>query len=465
MVLCSWRRPRFIDELVNAAGALYEMLCDDVTWAGFAESELDFTSWDAYRVYAANLLLAPLIDQQRDLSSQLEDILQYHDGWMRRGLVGNLIELGYWKTGYTTAEINALPIIGSDDLTAEPTPEPTGYDDCVTEVIVNYCDRDQYFHKIPSAPWKNPGLRKILLEDRQALLDRPHITKSESAQLYGQNYGQQRGRPGMKCTLQVKLNRIEAIEDAAGHRIIGQVVRVDSASLNVEVAYRVWSCDYAADSDGSCTLQVVNERSIWPTFFQQPPPGRIGNFKVIVPAIVNYKAFELPAGLKKTTGIELFVLAQRPGRLVSGFKLWHSFDDAAFYENNPPMVFGAYGVLTVAYPNTTADLDQTVGMTVELFGVDLIPDSNGHILDYTVLCFCDNEIMSCGLQTALGSGVYKVWMYRGRYGTVKSTHAIGAKAFFILRANIFGAANKLFLPGDDAASKASKLHRSPDLRP
>jgi hypothetical protein len=86
-------------------------------------------------------------------------------------------------------------------------------------------------------------------------------------------------------------------------------------------------------------------------------------------------------------------------------------------------------------------------MEFSLFGVDGPLDSTNHILDYTVLCFVQSEIMSVGRLTALGGGVYRTYMYRARYGTAKVSHVVGTNCYFVMRENIVRLQNKSWEAG------------------
>jgi hypothetical protein len=434
------------DSGINPATVFFDWLSRSPFFLGIPESELDSPSFNAVKLAFADFKISVDTGEQQSTGLDLfAKLSEYGDFWLRRGLDGK-IELGYWQQG--NINTSGLPIIGTEDLVGEPSGSLNGYDDCYTEVRVRFRDREHFFHDAVAVAF-NPGLARVIGRQRSTSLDREWIIDAGVAQQYAQQWLQKYSRPGGSGdSLTVKLSSIEAIEDATDAPIFGQLVKLDIASWTEEIVVRVTRCKYPDDAGGACNLTYDVERSIWPILFIQPPPKKIGNFKVDVPAIVNYKLVELPSGLKTSSATQIFVLAQRPHPNIVGFKLWHSPDDVSYFQDNPPLTFAAYGVLTASYPDTTADVDQTVGMHFELLGVDLIPPSAGHILDYTVLCFVDGERMSVGLVTALGGGIYKSWMWRARYGTTKATHAIGAKAYFILRENIAPIANKSFVAGD-----------------
>ena len=78
---------------------------------------------------------------QTDLRSFLASLLGHFDGcFVRRG---TQISLGRWPVG--NIDTSTLPVIGSDDLYREDLVKPTGRDDNVTEVIVAFKNRKDYY--------------------------------------------------------------------------------------------------------------------------------------------------------------------------------------------------------------------------------------------------------------------------------------------------------------------------------
>jgi hypothetical protein len=459
----------FISSGVTVPGVLYEFTTDPIFGLGMADSELYEAGWVATEtVFAAtSIRIAPLITDQMDFKQLLSDLSPIGDLWMR--VRGAQFELGWWPTGLTATQIADLPVIGSDDIIEEGDIDSLGYfDDCVTEVNVAFSDGAHWFHT-DSVVYKNPALERQLGEKRPTYLDMTqYIIDAGVALQFATIYGTKYGRPKIGTTIKVKVERIEAIEDAAsGAPIAGQIVMIELASIELEIAFRVIDCQYPGDDTNFCTLTIENERAIWPSRYIQPPPPKLGNFRVTIPTIANHRVLELPSGLKDSQAIEVVTLAQRPQTSIAGFHVWTSIDNVTFDPAPVPCLFADYGtIVNAAYPSSTPADDTTVGMQVKFLGVDL-PASLSHTqkLDNVLLAFVDDEIMSIGTITPLGAGVYRCYAYRGRYGTPVDTHSIGAKVFMILRANIVPIANKNFVIGNDIYFKEQPYdsHQTFDL--
>ncbi len=67
--------------------------------------------------------------------------MEHIDGCLVRR--GTQISLGRWPVG--NIDTSTLPVIGSDDLYSEDLIKPTGRVDNVTEVIVAFKNREDYY--------------------------------------------------------------------------------------------------------------------------------------------------------------------------------------------------------------------------------------------------------------------------------------------------------------------------------
>lgn len=429
------------DDLANMVGVLFDWWVSNTIGMGIAETLLHQDSWEATRTALTNFRIAPLISEQNAFRSYLAELASYGELWMRRR--GLQLELGYWSQG--PLDVSALPLIGSDDVVGTAKLKHTGFSDCLTEVVVSYDDRDQHFNT-DSVRFPNPAMRLILGEPRTKTLEMRWFTKADTAMDYATRYGQRYGRPGINGTIPVKLEWVEAVEDAnGGASICGQRVRYDSVELGYEIVFRVNKCRYPAEDGTVCELTVENERAIWPTVFIQPPPKKIGNFVVDAPAIVNHRVVELPSGLKKSSATEVLVLAQRPAKNIVGFHVNTSVDNIDYDPAAKPSTFAAYGQIV----NVNFVSGFSTVMQLKLFGVDkIVTQTTAQRDDYNLLCFVEGEILSVGNVTAIGGGVYFVDFLNAIYGTVAATHVIGKVVYFIERDAIVRVSNKNFQVGN-----------------
>jgi concanavalin A-like lectin/glucanase superfamily protein len=130
--------------------------------------------------------------------------------------------------------------------------------------------------------------------------------------------------------------------------------------------------------------------------------------------------------------------------------------------------FGSQYGLTVAndgvgYPDTTDDVDETVGAIIDLFGFDLErikPQSDQARDDDTLLCWMNDEINSVGDQVALGSGRFRIFMRRAQFNTLKASHNIGALCWFAVRSDLLPIDNANFIPEAEVFFKLAPFSQS-----
>lgn len=425
------------DRGVNAAGVLFDWLTDPIFGLGFPEARLHEASFEAVKDAIDDLRISPLITGLQDARSIVGQLLEYPDLWLRRS--GTQLELGRWQHG--AIDVDALPTIGSDELTAEPDMRSYGYGETVNMVRVAFRNREKYFHDDISAPAFDASNFRIVGELRELILQRPWITDEELANRYGIEYLNYYSRPRMAGTQKVKREAVTTLG-----LLPGSLFRINSASYGLTLALRLIELEWPADRDGSCTLTLENERSIGPVPYVQPPAPGPGNFQITPIAIVNKRIWELPSGLKTSNRIQIAVLAQRPSPLIVGFRVHASPDDETYDLLAAHNNFAAFGkVVTADYPDSTADLDTLIGIQFELFGVDNITSqTDTQRDDNNLLLVVDNEVMSVGEVSALGAGKYKAFVRRELFGTEKATHAIDAHCWFILRERLVRIENQNF---------------------
>ena len=422
------------DRGVNLAGIAYEWFTDDVAWLGLPDIRLDQPSFESVRTTTDSIRTSPLITDQGGFRERLASLSEYGDIWVRIK-DGSKIELGRWEHG--NINIAALPTIDDSDLTEEPDITPSTFDDCATKVTVTYADREHNFEDQNSEPASNPYLLKLIGEPREVFLRRPWITDGALANRYAAEYAAMHARPRISGTVKIKRERAKA----KGLHVPGKLFVLNWASHDPPLAIVMRSTEVAwpGDKEAIASLTVENERAIWPSLYIPPPAPKPGNFVIQSVAIQNARIFELPGELRTSPFRQILVLAQRPSDIIIGFRLHVSSDAGSTYDLvEPQNNFAAYGkVVTANYPDNTDIIDSSVGIQVELFGVDtVVTQTDTQRDDGRMLLIVDNEIMSVGQVTALGAGKYRIYVRRAQFGTRKTAHNINATCWFILRERI-----------------------------
>jgi hypothetical protein len=284
----------------NAIALLYEWLVDDWFGVGLDPARLDHDEWVAAFAAAeeAGHHLSPLITDMTGFRQVVASMLEYFDGWIRRG--GTQLSVGFWRHGAT--DTGGLPSINDTVMTAEPALKSTGYGDTINQVNVAFRDRAKYWDDA-SQPANATGNLRIVGERRPESVSRPWIIDSAHAAAYATEYLNLRSQPSY--TGPVKLKR----EFAESQGILpGSLIKLDSGTYGLEIVCRVTEISYPADKDGGCELTLENERGLFPTIYYPVPPARVPDFLVIAARIVHARVLALPSGLKDSAAVEVAFL-------------------------------------------------------------------------------------------------------------------------------------------------------------
>lgn len=274
--------------------------------------------------------------------------------------------------------------------------------------------------------------RRQVGEIRPESLQRPWIIDRQHALNYAVEYLNLRSQPAL-------AGPVSAKRESAAAGLPGDLVRISSDSYGLSIICRITERANPSDRSGLVELTVENERGLYPVLFAPVPPPRIQDFLVVATVIEHARMFLLPSGLKDTANPQVAPLAERPDATLTGFRLHVSRDGTTYDLLVGDCPFAIRGELTAAYPATTAALDLSHTLSIEIDGIDadLVQSQSDGARDANdLLLFLDNEILSVGEVTAVGSGVYTLTVRRALYGTVKGAHGVGQEGYFLLRENL-----------------------------
>lgn len=448
----------FNNDGVNLIGAIYELETDDVIGLGKADSQLHQASWESALQYFANnnVRFSPMLDNQQDVKSMLTKLYEYGDLYRRDydGLDG----IGFWDRGPIV--INNLPLLTDDDLDGESEVVPGDVMDLTQRLVVNFDDQNHHYNERQATRFE-PAIRRIqgvnLPPDVE---DRPFFTNPQLANNYASELIGRRRIIPQTGSLPIKR---EWLDDApkVGGGDYGQVREGEryyweSDRYGIEQVMRINAITWEADKSGQAKLETEYERAlntqqqfVAPPVIELPP-----DFLVEPVAIINKRAMELPSGLKTLAVPQICILGQRPRLETIGFEVYASVDNTVFDDIAMQTSFAARGLIASAnYPNSTADLDTTVGMIADLYGPDQdtidVSQTDSQRDDKTVLVYhpASGDLCSLGQVIPLGSGRFKHFLLRKLYGTGKHTWNIGDEVWFIPRAAILPIGNRNFAPG------------------
>jgi len=117
--------------------------------------------------------------------------------------------------------------------------------------------------------------------------------------------------------------------------------------------------------------------------------------------------------------------------------------------------FAFKGQVFENYPDNTNIIDDVLGLTVQLNGLDtVLPALNSFdALTNKLLVFAGNEIMSVIAAPMVVPGRYELSVIRGRYGTAIENHPADQPVYIVLRESITPLIHPHFIPGNTARFK------------
>jgi hypothetical protein len=428
---------------VNPMGPQFEAFTDDLFGFGFPVGRLVSSTFQACAdaFDADGTKLAPVVRNASTGKSFLDSYRQNFDGWLRRN--GSSIEAGFFRHG--AIDVSALPEVNSDDLTAEPNIKPGDLSSTHNTFFVTYTNRAKW--------WKEDDTDRYIEQSNFFKIGRQTINRFQRHDIID---------GALAVRYATEFGAMEAIEAGNGKASLlrrsvtakglkaGALFKSDIESLSLAFVWRIMGWDRLTLRDGAVNLTIERERSIRPSIFIQLPAPKPTDFVIKPAAIANARIVDLPSRLRDLNSMEIAVLADRPTNDIIGFKIYVSLDNINFDIAGVQHHFASFGKVAVSYPAATPIVDTTVGLQVDLFGVDLdhvATQSDQQRDDFTLLEWCENEIMSAGAKTALGSGRFKIFQLRACYGSLQATHAIDAVCWFVFREHLNPIAHSSFQPG------------------
>ena len=430
---------------VNPMGIMFEALAHKRFGGQIPEIELRRAGFDNTRnaLAAKSLELSPRVTEATQLREFIGSLLEYYDGFIRAN--SGQLDPGYFDHG--DFPIDNLPLLGSDDLVSEPRTKSSGYGDTVNHVTVRYKNWKRYF-KEDVERYTDEANFSIVGQTQADEFQADWIIDATLAARTAFERGKMLSLPAIDGSVEVKRSSVETQNILPGSRI-----RLQAASFELEIIFRVSEIEWPEDSGGVCVLQIENERTKWPNVFIQEGAPKDDDFVFEAHPIWRPAIIPLPDQLKTNQqGIQVGVLALRPAPQIIGFRVWVSGS-----QFGPFHLIGTYhqsfmtlGVFRELYPANTQNPDTTVGMLVDLYGFDqeqVVTQTDPERDSARLLVATAHEWLSVGQVNALGAGRYRIYTRRGLFRTPISAQPNGSLCAFIPRSQLLPLGpDALFVP-------------------
>lgn len=434
---------------VNPVGVIFDLITDPIFGMKQDESILLKSGWESALSKASWARISPKITDLKSAKEVLSDLLRYFDGRFRT--VGELLDLVVFDHG--AIDLNTVPILTDDDLDGEPAMKPLDWSHINPLTIVTYSDKDHHYND-RQQKFPNVNARRIVGNLPPVNEDRPFFTDAALAKRWVTEFGYMNSQPIQAGQLPIKREWLDdnaTAPDAQTRQIkCADRLLFNSASRGISLLLQINEIELPEDKSGRANLEIENERGYWPALFIPTPQNLLGNFVIEPVEITTARIVDLPAALRDRSAMEVAVLALRPRKETIGFNVFVSSDNSVFDDSGAGnQKFAMFGQLGVNYSGVTADLDVTTGIEIDLFGWDLdrvVSQTDTQRDDNHLLLWVDDEIMSVGQVTPLGSGRFKMFLRRAQYGTVKAAHVAGANCWLMFREELTPIANANFQP-------------------
>jgi hypothetical protein len=293
--------------------------------------------------------------------------------------------------------------------------------------------------------------RRITGEPRRASIDRPWITREQQASNHAAEYGKINAQPKIGGQLKVRMEKAAAI-------VAGSLFLLTHSALSFSVICRCTGKGLAEGGKGQVTLTFDSERALakMPTAATIQP---LTEQQLADAERVTLSQLLQPPASLTGSDFSLLVLAARTSPVTVGLRPWLKKDDAAnFYELGEQRGWAVNGVLHQDYGTVTTVDDDSEDLQLDLAEFTIADDldnisatqtddaiNDDALLVFLVTAADPSQFEICTLKAIrLDSGVYKLKVRRGRFGTTPIAFTAGDAAWIVYRSDLTTYTNAKF---------------------
>lgn len=378
---------------------------------------------------AANLLLSPLLDAQRQASAVLEELCDaansapfWSEGKLKIKPFGTEARTGNGVT-WTPVLTPAYDLTNADFLAEDDEPPVTSYlkrsSDAYNSVQIEFLNRARQYN-LETMPAFDQAMIEQFGERKENPVRNHFICDAEVA----------------RQAAELRKDRVCYIRETFEFRLPWQYARLEPMDYVTLTETRmgldrklVRIIDIDED-DGE--FQVLAEEVLAgvadaPLYPSQGAGGYIANYDTPPGDVANPVLFTPPSTLTEGR-LELWAAASGPGEYWGGCEVWVSLDDASYMRVGVAYGPARYGVTTTALPtHTSPDALNTLGVDVSTSGAELLPATQDEADAAVTLCYVDGELISYRDAVLTAPFEYDLdYMLRGLNGSGVSSHVSGS---------------------------------------
>ena len=425
------------------------LLQDPRAGHGYADDFFDQTAWIAAGdiLESEDLGISPVITRQSTTRQRMVEIQEYYAGFTRMNDAGEL-------TVKLTRQVTpaGLPHIQAADLTSKPRLQPGSWAETVNETQVVFSSRDKRFTD-DSISFSHQANFSIVGEHRMETTKRPYATRGAIAQRIANIAGMIAGLPAMKGSISITLAALEAAALEPG-----DAFRFSYPKLSLsEIVCRATRIAIAGPTANDATIDWMIDRGdliaaeFEPTIDVPPESPQLEAEENLAEAILEAPRgmVSAPDAMGTPTQNVLLILGARGNALVIGQNVYREQPSTTYDFQMTATRFAVRGQLTAQYTDETGLIDDLIGMTVEITGIDLTFENpafaDNLFADY--LLFVNDEIIAPFDAVLISGNEWRIFGIRNRFDTVRATHPNASEVWIMPRAELQALYSKVLSDG------------------
>lgn len=423
---------------MNPAHIVYEVLTNRDWGMGYPASIIDTVAFQASadQCYAEGTGLCLLWVRTDSIESFLQLIMDYSGGVLVQSKTTGLFQFNLIRGGYS---IGSLPVITRDNVVEVTNLDAGTVTGSTNEMVIN---------------WFDPTLKQQRTTTVQALgaIQAQGVVVSASKDYPGiasQDLAARIAQRDLR-TMSVPLKRFKLKLDRSAYYFLpGGLFVLNFPDLGINsMVLRIGEVDYGTLQNGYIsitagqdiyalpdTTYVVNQPTGWTVPDQTPTAAAYFQAMEVDYRTLNIRLSDADLAALTTTAGYAGMLVSRPTGLSTYYQIWTAVSPASFAQHGQGDFCPNATIQSSMNPfDTTATL---------LAGVDL------DIVTVPCAALIDNEIVSV---TALNLATGAITIARGCVDTVPTTHAAGARVWFI--DNFFDSDQVQYFSGETVQQRA-----------
>lgn len=427
-----------------------EALTHPVWGLGKPDEDFDADAWQAVANWARDnsdlTYISPLLDRAVGVRALVADLLNYAAGWLRWNSEG-VIEAGRWLVNEAAPSFTDATTLDFHDATEEIEWAAQTFEDVATAAEVVFRDAAAAFKERP-ATWSNPLTTLLTQRVKARRVQRPFITRASQALAVAMQEDKMFGRRARSGPVTVRAEKAASIRP-------GDNFLLTHDALSQSIVARCVEKSVKAPPSGEVTIQWEEERGISGTPFTPTVAARNPAGPPALARPVNFQFIRLTTELNPDgLTYPLALLCGRTEPTTTRVDIHFKKDEVAdsFQLLETVRQFAVAGTLDASAATGATTIDVLIDPATpdpDFDDVNVAQTDDEVADDHLLLVVCrlnsptDFEVCSVEGLSAVGGGVYKAAVLRGRRGTTAGgpealTWPAGTECHLIYRDQLLG---------------------------